>query len=136
MRALPAREDRLIGVPGPVESYLAAYNAGNIDGMLACLARDVHFKDVSGDTVTAQARGLPAFETLARHGAAVFAHRTQTVLNAITVDDTTLAEISFSAVVAMDLPNGWVAGRTVAVMGASLFQLRDGKIARIVDQHA
>ena len=134
MRVLSAWEDQLAQLPPPVEAYLFAYNARDVDGMLACLSANVSFKDIAGGTVTAKTRGVPAFETLARHSAAAFAHRTQTVLNTITVDDTTLVEVAFSGIVAMDLPNGWSAGNTVALSGTSLFQTMDGKIARIVDQ--
>jgi len=135
LRALPAREDRLMALPSPVDAYVTAYNARKVEDMLACLTSDIRFTNILEGTVTAETCGLTAFAALARQSAAAFAHRTQTVLNAISVDDTTLVEVAFSAIVAKDLPNGWTAGKTVAVMGTSLFQLQQGKIARIVDQH-
>lgn len=32
-----------------IEQYLRAYNASDVDGMLALLADDVHFENWSGD---------------------------------------------------------------------------------------
>ena len=134
MRALPGREDRWVVLPSAVDAYLTAYSAKDVDAMLACLADGVWFQDRAGGAVTAETWGKRDFESLARQGAAAFNHRNQTVLNAITIADTTLVEIAFSAVVAKDLPNGWKAGRTVALMGTSLFLVTDDGIVRLFDQ--
>jgi len=121
-------------LPQTIADYIRAYNAREVDAMLACLADDVRFENWTGDALTAAAPDKAAFEELARVGAAAFAERRQTVTNAITVADTTAVEIDYTATVAQDLPNGWKAGQQLAFKGASCFQLRDGLIARIVDQ--
>jgi len=121
-------------LPDVIAAYIAAYNAKDVDGMLACLAEDVSFRNISGGDLTAEATDKKSFRELATFGATVFSQRHQSVTNAITVDDTTLAEIDFSATTATDLPNGWKAGQTLEFSGSSLFQVEDGKIFRIVDQ--
>lgn len=124
----------MAALPEVIAAYVAAYNAKDVDSMLACLTQDVRFQNLSGGEVTAETSGKDAFAELARFGASAFGTRRQTVTNAITVADRTLAEIAYSAVVAIDLPNGWKAGQKLDFSGASAFRIVDGKIAEIVDQ--
>ena len=121
-------------LPEPIETYIEAYNRMDVDDMLACLADDVVFRNLAGGAVTAEVTSKRGFEALARQGVAAFRSRRQVVTASITVADTTLAEIDYEAVVAADLPNGWKAGEQLSFAGASLFELKHGKIARIVDQ--
>jgi len=121
-------------LPDVVAAYIDAYNARDVAGMLACLADDVAFRNISGGVETARADGKTAFAEMARFGAAAFSVRRQTVRAAITVADTTLVEIDYAATVAADLPNGWTAGQRLEVAGASLFRIRDGLIFAIVDE--
>lgn len=121
-------------LPDVIKAYIEAYNRKDVEGMLACLADTVSFQNISGGEVTAEAPDKKSFAEMAAFGATAFKMRRQTVTHAITVEDTTLAEIAYSAVVAMDLPNGWKAGQELAFSGASLFRVEAGRIARIVDQ--
>lgn len=121
-------------LPKAVEAYIAAYNSIDVGGMLSQLSEDVVFKNLSGGELTAEAAGKEAFRALAQAGAAAFSERRQSVRRAITVAEVTLAEIDYRAVVAADLPNGWKAGRTIELEGASLFRLEGGLIAEIIDQ--
>ncbi|MCV3269938.1 nuclear transport factor 2 family protein [Roseobacter sinensis] len=121
-------------LPAEIRRYLAAYNRRDVPGMLRLVSHDVRFQNLVDGAVTAEARGLEAFRSLAETGARAFARRCQVVEQAMTVSDTTLAEITFTAVVAVDLPNGWRAGQQVRIAGRSLFQIRLGTLIRIVDQ--
>lgn len=102
--------------------------------MIACLASNVTFRNVSGGEVTAEASDKQGFEEIANFGVSAFETRHQKVTNAITVAGTTLLEIDYTAVVATDLPNGWTAGQKLAFSGASAFKVKDGKIISIVDE--
>lgn len=121
-------------LPAPIRAYLEAYNARDVEGMLAHLTDAVQFKNVSDGAVTAQTSDKAGFAELANAGAAAFSARRQTVRHAITVADLTLAEIDFTATVAVDLPNGWVRGQEIAFSGASAFRLEGDRIAEIIDQ--
>lgn len=121
-------------MPDVIARYIDAYNRRDADAMLACLAGTVRFENRAGGQVTATAADRAAFAAMARAGVAAFAERRQTVLHAITVADTTLAEIDYAATVAADLPNGWKAGQRLAFRGASLFRVRDGLIDRLIDE--
>ena len=121
-------------LPAVIEAYIAAYNRKDVPAMLACLSDDIVFRNISGGDVTAEASDKTAFAQMAEFGATAFETRCQRVTNAITVSDTTLAEIDYTAVVAIDLPNGWKAGQQLGFTGASAFRIRDGKIVSIVDE--
>jgi ketosteroid isomerase-like protein len=124
----------MLDLPTIVSTYIAAYNAKDVEAMLACVAPSVSFRNLSGGEVTAATDDKESFAELARFGAAAFVERRQTVVSAMTVADTTIARIDYSAIVAADLPNGWKKGQAIALTGASLFRLRDGLIVEIVDQ--
>lgn len=117
-----------------ISDYLAAYNAIDVDGMLACLADDVVFRNVSSGETSVDTRGKTQFAELARVGAAAFRTRQQSVRHHVAMADRAMLAVDFTAVVAADLPNGWKAGQQLVFEGASYFELRDGKIAVIVDE--
>jgi hypothetical protein len=121
-------------LPYPVEAYINAYNAMDVEGMLAYLADDVVFKNYAGDKLTAEAGNKDEFEALARVSVGAFKERKQTIKKIFSMGDTTVLTIQYDGVVAADMPNGWKAGQTLDFRGASEFQLRDNKIVRITDQ--
>ena len=121
-------------LPDVVRSYIAAYNAKDVDAMLACLSEDVRFRNISDGKVTAETSDKSGFAELAQVGVTAFSRREQVVRNAISVDDLTLVQIDYSAIVAADLPNGWKAGERLAFQGASAFRVNGGKIVGITDE--
>lgn len=102
--------------------------------MLACLSDDVTFCDIFDGEVTSETSGKQAFAELAGLGVQAFASRHQKVVKVISVADTTLIEVGYSAVVAVDLPNGWKAGQQLQFRGGSAFRVAGGLIVSIVDQ--
>lgn len=121
-------------LPSVIEAYIEAYNRKDVEGMLACLADNVSFQNISGGEVTAEASDKQSFAEMAKFGASAFETRWQEVTNSITVAGTTLVEIDYSAVVSTDLPNGWKAGQNLAFSGSSAFHIVDEKIVSIVDE--
>lgn len=130
----PTRTEPMSDLPAPIRAYIDAYNRKDVAGMLACLADDVVFRNLSGGEVNAETAGKQAFAELAAFGAAAFSQRCQTVVHAITVADRTLVEIAYTATVAQDLPNGWKAGQALDFAGTSSFRIENGLIAEIIDQ--
>lgn len=121
-------------LPDLIEAYVDAYNRKDVEVMLSCLADNAFFQNIVGGEVTAEASDKRSLAQLAKLGAGAFEARHQEVTNAITVAGTTLIEVSYSAVVAIDLPNGWKAGQTLAFSSASAFRVEGGKIISIVDE--
>ncbi|MFH1137633.1 MAG: nuclear transport factor 2 family protein [Pseudomonadota bacterium] len=118
---------------GLVERFLAAYNAFDLDGMMALTHPDIEFRNISGGKVTAAALGAEEFRRLAEQSLGLFASRRQSILTYRGKDEQAFLEIAFEAVPARDLPNGMKAGETIRLNGVSEFTFRDGKILRLVD---
>lgn len=119
-----------------VGAYLAAYNAFDVDGMVALLAPDVIFRNVSEGKVTHETIGVPAFRTLAEQGAAMFSERHQELIGLTFengADATVAATIRFRGVLNADNPATGSEGSPIELVGQSEFGFRDGKIAAITD---
>ncbi|WP_424969299.1 nuclear transport factor 2 family protein [Dinoroseobacter sp. S76] len=124
----------MIPLPDIVAEYIAAYNARNVKGMLACLSDEIAFSHLEDGIAVTESVGKPAFAELAVLGAQAFEMRHQRVTQATTTGPITRVELVFTGRVATDLPNGWTAGQEVRVRGSSEFHLRDGRIVRLVDE--
>lgn len=117
-----------------VEAYLAAYNAFDIDGMLALLCEDVTFRNIKDGEVTHETLGLPAFRLLAEKAAAMFLDRHQTLLSVEDDGDESIAaEIRFRGVLANSNPGGAAPAEILSLDGRSEFRFRNGKIVGIAD---
>ena len=121
-------------LPEVISRYIAAYNNLHVQGMLDCLTDDVEFQNISSGKMDTHTTSKEDFENLANMGVTAFSSRNQSILNSISVSNTTLVQIDYHAVVAADLPNGWKAGQELKFTGASAFEITDGKISKVVDQ--
>ena len=117
-----------------VERYLAAYNAFDVDGMLALLHPDVTFENVSGGAVTASAHGREEFRALAEHAATLFTSRRQAIREYVATPSGARVESDYEGVLAADLGPELRAGATLRLAGRSAFEMRDGLIVRLVDE--
>jgi len=116
-----------------VECYLAAYNAFDIDGMMAVIHPDIEFKNVSGGQVNATTSVSGDFRLLAEKSSELFRSRKQKILTFWSNADQASIAVAFEGVLASDLPNGMKAGETLRLNGRSEFTFCDGKIYRIKD---
>lgn len=124
-------------LPAPVARYLAAYNALDVDAMLATLSDDVIFDHVSNATESVRTEGKEALARLAWQTASLMSARTQSVRTAVCQAQGELVRcallIDYEATVAMDLPDGWKQGQVLRLRGASFFELRGELITRVTD---
>lgn len=116
-----------------VERYVAAYNAFDVDGMLATLHADVRFENHSGGRLTVATDGIAAFRELAEKAKSMFAEREQRIVGVERRDGMLVAAIAWRGRPAVDIPGGPAAGTLLALSGRSEFGFADGRIARIVD---
>jgi ketosteroid isomerase-like protein len=116
-----------------IQSYIAAYNASDIDGIMAVIHPEIEFKNVSGGEVNATASGEDEFRHLAEKSKELFRSRKQTIINSLSTSDQMTIEVAFEGVLKSDLKNGLRAGETLRLNGRSEFTFRDGKIYRIID---
>jgi hypothetical protein len=120
-------------VPAIVRRYVEAYNAMDVEAMLACLSSDVRFVNRTGGAVTHETYGIDSFRALAEQGVQLFVEREQTILDCISVEDRAALRIAYRAVVKQDLPNGWKAGQAIETTGASFFSIDGAKITEVID---
>jgi ketosteroid isomerase-like protein len=117
-----------------IERYLAAYNAFDIDGMLAQLAPDVRFENIAGGQVNAASSGIEAFRQLAEQGRQLFSEREQRITSLAFDGDTARAGIAWRGRFAVDIPDGPQAGSVVELQGESEFGFDGDHIVRLVDR--
>lgn len=116
-----------------IESYIAAYNDFDIDGMVALVQAEVVFKNVADGEVNAVAVGVEQFQELANKSKTMFSSRHQKAINFKFTGDSASVDIAYEGVLAVDLPNGIKAGEVLQLNGRSEFEFKDGKIYRITD---
>jgi hypothetical protein len=117
-----------------IERYVAAYNAFDVEGMLATLAADVRFEHWSGGQLTAASDGRDAFRVLAEQSKSMFAEREQRVTALALRGDALVAAIAWRGQLAVDMPGGPPAGTRLALRGESEYVVRDGRLALVVDR--
>lgn len=117
-----------------IERYIEAYNSFDIETMISTLHPDITFQNISNGEITAETHGIEAFRTLAEQSKGLFASRKQTITHIETNESQTRIDIAFEAVLAIDLPNGLKAGKTLKLQGSSEFTFCDGKIVSIIDR--
>lgn len=113
--------------------YIKAYNHFDIDAMLADLDSSVTFQNVSGGNVDLALEGVNAFREQAEKTARYFKRRQQKVTAFMHFDTHTDVDIAYSAVLAVDLPNGLKKGDELHLAGKSIFRFAHDKIAAITD---
>lgn len=117
-----------------IARYIAAYNAFDVEGMLATLSADVVFRNFSSGQLTAQSDGKEAFRRLAEQGKALFSEREQTVVSLREEGESTVVDIAYRGRLAVDIPGGPVAGTLIELTGQSEFSFGEGGITRLVDR--
>ena len=117
-----------------VDAYIRAYNAKDVEGMLANLHPDISFRNVSRGEVTLETEGVEQFREAAEQAAEVFTSRNMTPLGFHFGDDVTSVLVDFSGVLAVDLPDGPAAGETLKLRGESIFTFRHDQIVAIEDR--
>ena len=117
-----------------IDRYLAAYNAFDIDGMMALLAPTIRFENYSGDRLTAAATGTEEFRSLAEQAKALFAEREQRLIALEADGDALVAHIAYRGRLARDLPDGPPAGTVLELTGTSAFSFDGDLIGKIVDR--
>jgi len=117
-----------------IARYLSAYNAFDIDGMLALLSPQIRFENHSGGERNAATNGIDEFRALAESSKALFSQREQRVTKLALDGHVAVADIAYRGVLAVDVPGGPPAGTVLELQGQSEFSFEGGKISRIVDR--
>lgn len=117
-----------------ISHYVKAYNAKDIDAMLANLAEDIVFENYSDGVCNMRLEGLEAFHLQAEQAKALFTEREQTITGFLHHNgDQTEITISYKATLATDLPNGMKKGDVLELNGKSVFTFSGNKIVKLED---
>ncbi len=117
-----------------IDRYLAAYNAFDIEAMLAQLDPKLRFENHAGGQLTAETSGIEAFRQLAEQSKAMFSEREQRVTALAQEGEMLVAQIAWRGKLAADVPGGPPAGTVLEMTGRSEFAFGAGGILRIVDR--
>ncbi|MBC5773164.1 nuclear transport factor 2 family protein [Pontibacter sp. KCTC 32443] len=116
-----------------IENYINAYNNFNVEGMLAQIHLEVEFENIVNGQVTLSIKGIDAFKAQAEEATKYFTQRDQKITQLTITDHTAETQIDYTAILAIDLPNGLKAGDKLELKGRSVFTFKDGKIIRLQD---
>ena len=117
-----------------IERYLAAYNAFDIEAMLAQLEPGIRFENFAGGQLTAESSGIEAFRRLAEQSKGLFSEREQRVTGMAREGELLVAEIAWRGRLAADVPGGPPAGTLLEMQGRSEFAFGPAGILKIVDR--
>jgi hypothetical protein len=114
--------------------YLAAYNAFDVDAMLALLSPEVRFENYEGEQLTAAASGIDEFRHLAERAKALFSEREQRITSLGRHEGAIIAKIAYRGRIGVDIPDGPQAGTVLDLHGESEFSFDGARISRIIDR--
>lgn len=116
-----------------VQAYIEAYNRFDVDGMVRHLHADVVFRNIANGEVNLTTTGKESFWQQAEQAKQYFSQREQRVTEWQLADNRVEVLIDYTAVAAMEFPNGLKPGDTLHIQGKSIFQFADGQIISIED---
>lgn len=116
-----------------IENYVNSYNRFDLQGMVKDLSDRVIFENCSNGFVDLRTEGIDVFKTQAQTAMSYFAERKQTINSWEFHEDKVSIEISYRAILAIDLPNGLKKGDSLELNGKSVFEFDKEKIIKITD---
>lgn len=114
--------------------YISAYNNQDVENMMADLAEEIQFININDGSISMHLHGMEAFKNQANEALSYFSERQQTIESLSHQSASSEIRISYSAIAAIDLPNGMKKGDAIKLKGRSVFEFdKDGKIYRLTD---
>ena len=101
--------------------------------MVADFADNIIFENVQNGQINLLLKGLKAFRQQAELAKSYFVTRQQKIISFNHLDNKTEIEIDYSAVLAIDVPNGLKSGQELNLTGKSVFEFSGNKIIKLTD---
>lgn len=120
-------------VANVVRRYVERYNASDVDGMLECCAEDVVFETITNPGGSLKLKGKREMREIIEATTRAFRERRHEVVAIIVDGERAAAETVFSGVAAAELGQNVRPGEHVSIRGATIFEVRDNRLARICD---
>ncbi len=116
-----------------VENYVKSYNDFDVENMLKDLDENVVFRNIADGTVNLTTEGIAEFREQAERAVNLFSQREQKITRLKFSENEVEAEISYSGIIAIDLPGGLKSGGKIELDGKSIFRFAADKIVEIED---
>lgn len=116
-----------------VRRYVERYNSNDVEGMLDCCAEDVVFETVNNPGGSIRLTGKHEMREILEATARAFRERRHELVRIIVDGERAAAETVFSGVAAAELGQSIRLGEHISIRGATIFELRDGRLGRICD---
>jgi steroid delta-isomerase-like uncharacterized protein len=116
-----------------VRRYVERYNSNDVDGMLDCCSDDVVFETVQNPGGAMKLAGKDSVREVLEATTRAFRERRHELVRLIVDGERAAAETVFSGVAAAELSETVRPGDHVSIRGATIFELRGDRLARICD---
>jgi hypothetical protein len=116
-----------------IDQYIKAYNEFDIENMLKNVHRDVEFKNIANNEINVHIYGKEILKTQAEDSTKLLKKREMKITKQFINGDTVENDITFKAVLNVDIPDGPNSGELVKLKGRSIFKFKSGKIISIED---
>lgn len=116
-----------------IKNYIESYNAFDVENMLKDLDESVVFRNIAGGVVNLETKGISEFREQAERAVNFFKQREQKIIGLKFGENEVEVEISYSGIVAVDLPDGLKSGSRIELDGKSIFRFAGDKIVEIED---
>lgn len=116
-----------------ISGLIEAYNHFDVKKMLRDVHPMVQFQNISDGEITVEANGIDELRVQAEKARHYFTQREQKITDIRFEDDWVEVEIDYTAVLAVEFPNGLKPGDELKLKGKSIFRFEDEKIIEIKD---
>lgn len=116
-----------------IKNYIDGYNGFDVSLMVKDFSGDIIFENIQNGEVNMTLRGIEEFKAQAESAKSYFSERTQTIRLFRHEENRTEIELDYTAVLAMDFPNGMKKGQELRLQGKSIFEFNNGKIIKLSD---
>ncbi|HVY90231.1 MAG TPA: nuclear transport factor 2 family protein [Hyphomonadaceae bacterium] len=120
-------------VAAVVRRYVDCYNQNDVEGMLACCAEDVIFETITNPGGSLRLTGKDEMREVIEATTRAFRERRHELVGLIVDGERVAAETVFSGVAAAELGQSVRPGEHVSIRGATIFEVRGNRLARICD---
>lgn len=117
-----------------VNNYIHSYNSFDVAGMLKNLDESIIFENISNGKIDLTTNGKDEFTKQAETAKSYFSKRKQTITHWEINGEVVTIDITYDAILAIDLPNGLKPGDSLQLKGQSIFQFKNRKIVKIQDK--
>ncbi|RPD44451.1 nuclear transport factor 2 family protein [Paracnuella aquatica] len=116
-----------------IQNYIDGYNIFSVDQMVAHFAEGIQFENIQDGKITLSLTGIDAFKEQAERAKNFFTNRRQTITSFKHSEAETRIAVDYTAVLAMDFPNGLKKDQQLNLTGTSVFEFAGDRIVKLTD---